>query len=183
MKNVSRPELARRAGLTDWPGFDLLSLRPESGRRAIEVKGRAGVGEIELSENEWAKACNLRDQYWLYVAFNCASPRPRLVRVRDPFRNLLVKAKGNVVIPSAEVLSAAKRRASNALGRQSRRPVTALRGFRRLATPRSCRSRNWQDIHTYRRIARILEIGVGASADLGLYFHPHCCRRPKTRTG
>ncbi len=108
VKDVSRPELARRAGLTDWPGFDLLSLRPEAGRRAIEVKGRAGVGEIELSENEWAKACNLRDQYWLYVAFNCASPRPRLVRVRDPFRNLLVKAKGSVVISSAEVQSAAE---------------------------------------------------------------------------
>ena len=108
VKDVSRPELARRAGLTDWPGFDLLSLRPEAGRRAIEVKGRAGIGEIELSENEWAKACNLRDQYWLYVAFNCASPRPRLVRIRNPFRNLLVKAKGSVMISSAEVLSAAE---------------------------------------------------------------------------
>jgi len=107
VKDVSRPDLARRAGLTDWPGFDLLSHRPAVDRRAIEVKGRAGIGEIELSENEWAKACNLRDQYWLYVVFDCGGSRPRLVRVRDPFRNLLVKAKGSVVIPSAEVLSAA----------------------------------------------------------------------------
>jgi hypothetical protein len=107
VKDVSRPELARRAGLPDWPGFDLLSHRPGPERRAIEVKGRAGVGEIELSENEWAKACNLRDQYWLYVVFDCAGPRPRLVRVRDPFRNLLAKAKGSIVIPSAEILSAA----------------------------------------------------------------------------
>ena len=29
VKDVSRPELARRAGLTDWPGFDLLSRRPQ----------------------------------------------------------------------------------------------------------------------------------------------------------
>ena len=106
--DVSRPALARRAGLTDWPGFDLLSVRPDAERRAIEVKGRAGAGEIEISENEWAKACNLRGRYWLYVVFDCASPKPRLVRVRDPFRNLLVKAKGGVLIPSAEVLSAAE---------------------------------------------------------------------------
>lgn len=106
--DVSRPELARRAGLPDWPGFDLLSQRPGEGKRPIEVKGRAGVGEVELSENEWAKACNLRDRYWLYVVFDCATPRPRLLRVRDPFRNLLVKAKGGVVIPSVDVLSAAE---------------------------------------------------------------------------
>ena len=75
VKDVSRPKLARRAGLTDRPGFDLLSVRPD-GRRAIEVKGRADLGEVEVSENEWAKACNLRDGYWLYVVFDCATPRP-----------------------------------------------------------------------------------------------------------
>ncbi len=52
VRDVSRPELARRAGLGDWPGFDLLSEGPDGGRRAIEVKGRAGTGAIELSENE-----------------------------------------------------------------------------------------------------------------------------------
>ena len=107
VKDVSRPELARRAGLGDWPGFDLLSIRTD-GRRAIEVKGRAGVGEIDVSENEWAKACNLRDRYWLYVVFDCASARPRLVRIRDPFRTLLAKIRGGVTIASAEVLSAAE---------------------------------------------------------------------------
>ena len=108
VKDVSRPDLARSAGLSDWPGFDLLSFRPGNERRAIEVKGRAGVGEIDVSENEWAKACTLGEEYWLYVVFDCASPRPRLIRVRDPFRNLLVKAKGGVVIPSGEVISAAE---------------------------------------------------------------------------
>ena len=98
VKDVSRPELARRAGLTDWPGFDLLSLRPKtpSGPAreiAIEVKGRRGYGSIELSDNEWAKACNLRNKYWLYVVFDCATPQPRLVRVRDPFGRLLVKSR------------------------------------------------------------------------------------------
>ena len=90
VKDVSRPELARRAGLTDWPGFDLRSRRPAE-ERAIEVKGRAGSGNVEMSENEWARACNLRNEYWLYVVFDCATPHPRLVRVRNPFAKLLVR--------------------------------------------------------------------------------------------
>ncbi len=91
--DVSRPALARRAGLGDWPGFDLLSVAPTGERRAIEVKGRAGGGDVELSENEWAKACNLRDGYWLYAVYDCATPRPRLLRVRDPFARLLVRSR------------------------------------------------------------------------------------------
>ena len=83
---------SRWAGLPDWPGFDLLSRHPETGQRAIEVKGRAYSGGIELSENEWAQACNRRDGYWLYVVFDCATPRPRLVRVCDPFGKLLAKS-------------------------------------------------------------------------------------------
>ena len=96
--DVSKPELARRAGLADWPGFDLKSRHPTDAdgfakERAIEVKGRAGSGNIEMTENEWARACNLRDDYWLYVVFDCATPRPRLVRVRDPFAKLLVRSR------------------------------------------------------------------------------------------
>ena len=91
--DVSRPALARRAGLGDWPGFDLLSVAPTADRRAIEVKGRARTGDIELSENEWAKACNLREGYWLYAVYDCATPRPRLVRVRNPFAKLLARSR------------------------------------------------------------------------------------------
>ena len=111
VQDVSRPELARRAGLTDWPGFDLLSRRAEGERRAIEVKGRAGTGGIELSENEWAKACNLRDEYWLYVVFDCATPHPRLVRVRDPFAKLLVRSRESIayIINPGDVIEAAER--------------------------------------------------------------------------
>ncbi len=93
VKDVSKPELARRAGLPDWPGFDLLAAHPGAERRAIEVKGSAGAGNVEISDNEWAKACNLRNDYWLYVVFDCATPHPRLVRVRDPFAKLLAKSR------------------------------------------------------------------------------------------
>ncbi len=109
VRDVSRPELARREGLGDWPGFDLRSLRPADAAglaedRAIEVKGRAGTGSVEVKANEWAAACNLRDRYWLYVVFDCATSRPRLVKVRDPFGCLLAKSQG-VVVPSSEILA------------------------------------------------------------------------------
>src|SRR5205823_3859965 len=70
---VSKPHMARAAGLEEHPGFDLLSHRPGEGQRGIEVKGRVGVSEVELTENEWVKACNQRGRYWLYVVFDCGT--------------------------------------------------------------------------------------------------------------
>ena len=61
---------------------------------------------MEVSENEWAAACNLGDRYWLYAVFDCATPRPRLVKVRDPFGRLLAKARGSVIISATEIQSA-----------------------------------------------------------------------------
>lgn len=106
VKDVHTPELALSVGLSENPGFDLWSIRP-TGKRSIEVKGRAGVGEVEVLANEWAKACNLRDDYWLYVVYDCATPNPRLVRVQDPFGTLLAKAKGSVLIGPKQILEAA----------------------------------------------------------------------------
>ncbi len=104
--DVHTPELARLAGLPDNPGFDLLSVRPGNERRAIEVKGRAGTGEIEVSANEWAKACNMRQAYWLYAVYDCASSAPRLVRVQDPFGSLLAKAKGSMLLSLSNIMGA-----------------------------------------------------------------------------
>lgn len=106
--DVSTPELALQAGLDKHPGFDLLSHRPGGEKRCIEVKGRRGVGDIELTDNEWPKAANLRSQYWLYVVYDCATARPRLLRVQDPFQKLLVRAKGGVIIDEASVFEAAE---------------------------------------------------------------------------
>ena len=88
VQDVSTPELARQAGLPDWPGFDLLS-RAQDNVRSIEVKGRADRGAIQMEGNEWKQAMNLGDRYWLYVVYDCATPQPRLYRVRDPFATLL----------------------------------------------------------------------------------------------
>jgi len=108
VQDVHTPELARAAGLPDSPGFDLLSLRSCAARRAIEVKGRAGTGEIEVSANEWARACNMREAYWLYAVYDCATARPRLVRVQDPFGRLLARAKGSMLVSAAQVAQAAE---------------------------------------------------------------------------
>jgi hypothetical protein len=106
VKDVSKPHLARAAGLGEYPGFDVHSKRSGGDERAIEVKGRASVGEIELTENEWARACNERGRYWLYVVFDCGTATPRLYPVPDPFGRLLGRAKGGVVIDSDQVIRA-----------------------------------------------------------------------------
>ncbi len=67
----------------DNVGFDLISHKGNE-RRCIEVKGRAGVGNVELTWSEFAKATELGDDYWLYVVLDCAQPGPRLYRVQNP---------------------------------------------------------------------------------------------------
>jgi SNF2 family DNA or RNA helicase/DNA-binding XRE family transcriptional regulator len=106
VQDIHTSELARAAGLPDNPGFDLLSIRPGNEKRAIEVKGRSETGDIEVSANEWAKACNMRHAYWLYAVYDCATPTPRLVRVQDPFGNLLARAKGSMVIAPKQIFNA-----------------------------------------------------------------------------
>ncbi len=91
VKLVHTPKLARAASLPDHPGFDILSLRFSDRQRCIEVKGRIDAGDVEVTDNEWARACNLRDDYWLYVVYHCGTSTPQLVRVQDPFGNLLVR--------------------------------------------------------------------------------------------
>jgi hypothetical protein len=68
-------------------GFDLLSILGDE-RRCIEVKGRAGVGRIELTWSEFAKSQELGDDYWLYAVLDCSAGQPRLYRVRNPAKVL-----------------------------------------------------------------------------------------------
>jgi superfamily II DNA or RNA helicase len=76
----------------DARGFDLISRRAGSGiepetieTRFIEVKGRAAIGEITLTANEYKSAQRLSDAYWLYVVFNCAS-QPHVTTIQNPAR-------------------------------------------------------------------------------------------------
>ena len=108
VRDVHTPDLARSAGLPENPGFDLLSIRSGGEKMSIEVKGRASTGDVEVTANEWAKACNMRDQYWLYAVYDCATPQPRLARVQDPFGALLARAKGGVLIGAKQILEASE---------------------------------------------------------------------------
>ncbi len=106
--DVSTAERALAAGLGEWPGFDLWSLRPGGKRVAIEVKGRVGFGTVELTENEYIQACQLQDGYWLYTVFECAKPQPRLCRVQNPFKKLMVNEKKRFVINEGAIFAAAE---------------------------------------------------------------------------
>ena len=63
-------------------GFDLLSLK-DLERRCIEVKGRAGVGAVELTWSEYAKSVELGEDYWLYVC-STAHPQPHVSTGSEP---------------------------------------------------------------------------------------------------
>lgn len=108
VRDVSTVRHARAAGLSDWPGFDLMSERRGEPPRCIEVKGRADTGEVFMTDNEWAKAANLRERYWLYVVLDCATPAPRLLRVRDPFTCLIGKTKGGLTFKVSDLVAMAE---------------------------------------------------------------------------
>ena len=66
----------------DNRGFDIISRKPHphddktfTDVRFIEVKGRAAVGEIALSDNEYKTAERLKKDYWLYVVSTVAQSR------------------------------------------------------------------------------------------------------------
>jgi superfamily II DNA or RNA helicase len=108
VRDVSKPALARLAGLGDAPGFDLLSNRAPHDARCIEVKGRATLGDVFLTGNEWSKAANLRDRYWLYVVLGCASAGPALLRIRDPFGRLTGTQKGGLTLRLGDLRAVAE---------------------------------------------------------------------------
>jgi hypothetical protein len=93
------PPLARAAGLTDNPGFDILSNRPAFGatsakspvfeERAIEVKGRAGLGDIELTETNGAAPAICADvigSIWLRLRFAKPAPAASSKSVHEAYR-------------------------------------------------------------------------------------------------
>jgi len=73
-------------------GFDLISRKPHPHDdktfievKFIEVKGRATIGEIAVTSNEYKTAERLHKDYWLYVVYNCAS-KPEIHTIQDPVR-------------------------------------------------------------------------------------------------
>ena len=80
-------------------GFDIRSLAPPepqtgyrdpvAGVRRIEVKGRKRGQPIRLTTNEWFKARQLGDTYWLYVVWDpLDDPNPVPLMIRNPAKHL-----------------------------------------------------------------------------------------------
>ena len=80
-------------------GFDVRSLGPADpqtgfrdpveGIRRIEAKGRTRGHPIRLTTNEWYKAAQLGDSYWLYVVWDpLGNPDPLPLIIRNPVKHL-----------------------------------------------------------------------------------------------
>jgi len=62
---------------------------PVNGIRRIEVKGRGRGKHIRLTTNEWYKAVQLVDTYWLYVVWNpLDKPDAEPLRLQNPAMHL-----------------------------------------------------------------------------------------------
>lgn len=84
----------------DNSGFDIRSVGPVDPQtemapvRRIEVKGRAQLyQQVSLTVNEWRKAQQLGDSYWLYVVWGCKTDNPQLLMIQNPAKALVGAAK------------------------------------------------------------------------------------------
>ena len=56
--------------------------------KRIEVKGRQRGQPVRLTTNEWYKAQQLAETYWLYVVWDPLGDSPELVRIQNPVARL-----------------------------------------------------------------------------------------------
>src|SRR5581483_10546223 len=56
--------------------------------KRVEVKGRMRGQPVRLTTNEWYKAQQLAETYWLYVVWDPLGPAPELVRIQNPAMRL-----------------------------------------------------------------------------------------------
>jgi superfamily II DNA or RNA helicase len=79
-------------------GFDIRSKDKDGTIRYIEVKARAAVGAVALTQNEWFKAERLANDYYLYVVWNAGKdPKAEPIVIQNPVQNLNFDEKVEVV--------------------------------------------------------------------------------------
>ncbi len=90
-------------------GFDIRSLSPPDPKtgyrevRRIEVKGRKKGQNVRLTVNEWLKAKQLKDTYWLYVVWNPTEEDYEIITIPDPANKLEYAAKEIKTISHYEI--------------------------------------------------------------------------------
>jgi len=95
------------------PGFDIRSLGPADPAtgmrpvRRIEVKGRQLGQPIRLTRNEWLKAQQLAESYWLYVVWNPAEPNAAPITIQNPGYTLEHAAREVQAISHIEIAAVA----------------------------------------------------------------------------
>lgn len=88
-------------------GYDVKSTS-DGEVRYIEVKGRAGEGQIALTTNEWMKAKRLRAEAWLYIVTNTKS-NPAFYIINDPASCLKPNEQIRYIVPKEEWMNFAKK--------------------------------------------------------------------------
>ena len=88
MKCAIHHEETRGCTVTDVSaenlGFDLRSKTPDGKVRCIEVKARSDCAPVVLTSNEWFRAKQLKDDYFLYVVLNAATTQPESYILQNP---------------------------------------------------------------------------------------------------
>ena len=87
MEHATRHEEAQGCVVKDVSaenlGFDLRSKTPDGKVRCIEVKARAERAPVVLTSNEWFRAKQLKDDYFLYIVLNAAT-QPESYIIQNP---------------------------------------------------------------------------------------------------
>ena len=90
----------------DNVGYDIKSSNSTE-TRFIEVKGKSEIGDIQITNNEWNKAKELENSYYLYVVYDCSSNNPSLYIIQNPANKLSAEfnsSKNKYIIKKDEII-------------------------------------------------------------------------------
>jgi len=88
LRHAKRPDLAEKISWISQEsvaeGYDIISFETTGEKRFIEVKSTSGQqNTFEMSDGEWQKACELKDQYYICRVMNVRD-HPSTTYIRHP---------------------------------------------------------------------------------------------------
>ena len=136
--DVSRPDLARRASLPAWPGFDILSVAPGDAARNIEVKGRARAARLRSATMNGPRPA-ICVTITGCTSFLTARHRTRgLYACATRSASCSPTAARRIRIPSTLRRSMGLRKHNGRDGKGARRVLALMRSIRRGSVSRDC---------------------------------------------